>query len=215
MDLYCERTSFGFWSEPLNALTNISFLIAAFAALQLIRRNSGSLTFTSGFLVICIAIIGLGSFLFHTFANRITFYLDVYPIFIYQITFLAFYTKNVARQPLLVVFAIVLAFIGVSTELSNLPYSALNGSLTYASALLFMLGIALYHLKYQKQETHTMLIATMIFLVSLLFRTIDIGVCPAIPFGTHFMWHLLNGIVLYLTSRVYIMNNVRYTNLKH
>ena len=29
VDVYCERTDFSFWSEPINALTNIAFLIAA------------------------------------------------------------------------------------------------------------------------------------------------------------------------------------------
>jgi hypothetical protein len=214
VNFYCERTSFGFWSEPLNALTNLSFLIAAFAIAQLIKRNAGSLTFSSGFLVVCMAMIGVGSFLFHTFANQITFYLDVFPIFIYQLAFLAFYTKNVALQPLPVVFGIVLAFLGISQVLSNLPYDALNGSQTYASAFLLMLVIALYHLKYQKQASFMMLIATAIFFVSLIFRSIDIKVCATIPFGTHFVWHLLNGIVLYLTARVYILNNVSYLNFK-
>lgn len=30
LDLYCERCSPDFWAEPVNALTNISFLVAAF-----------------------------------------------------------------------------------------------------------------------------------------------------------------------------------------
>lgn len=212
IDLYCERTEFGFWNEPINALTNVSFLIAAFAAVQLIRRNPGSLTFSSGFLVVCTAMIGVGSFLFHTFANRITFFLDVYPILIYQVAFLAFYTKSVARQSILVVSVVVLAFFGISNVISRLPDNTLNGSLSYASAFLFMLAIALYHLKYIKQEPFTILIAVAIFFVSLILRSIDMQVCTFIPFGIHFLWHLLNGIVLYLTSRVYILSHAGNIN---
>jgi hypothetical protein len=29
LDLYCERTDLSFWAEPVNALSNAAFLIAA------------------------------------------------------------------------------------------------------------------------------------------------------------------------------------------
>jgi len=32
MDAYCERLGPGLFAEPLNALTNVSFLLAAWAA---------------------------------------------------------------------------------------------------------------------------------------------------------------------------------------
>ena len=35
VDLYCERTDPGYWSEPLNALSNASFILAAGAAFLL------------------------------------------------------------------------------------------------------------------------------------------------------------------------------------
>jgi hypothetical protein len=38
--------------------------------------------------------------------------------------------------------------------------------------------------------------AAGIFAVSLAFRTLDGPLCAAIPVGTHFIWHLLNAIVL-------------------
>jgi hypothetical protein len=30
--------------------------------------------------------------------------------------------------------------------------------------------------------------------------------CPEMPVGLHFLWHMLNGLVLYLTARAYILN---------
>ncbi len=38
IDGYCERTDFTYWSEPLNAVTNVAFIIAA---LLLWRRSAG------------------------------------------------------------------------------------------------------------------------------------------------------------------------------
>jgi hypothetical protein len=32
VDLYCERTDPSFWAEPINALSNLSFLLAAWLA---------------------------------------------------------------------------------------------------------------------------------------------------------------------------------------
>src|SRR5262249_40146827 len=33
--------------------------------------------------------------------------------------------------------------------------------------------------------------------LSLIFRTVDLWVCPMFPLGTHFLWHALNAYVLY------------------
>jgi hypothetical protein len=41
-----------------------------------------------------------------------------------------------------------------------------------------------------------------IFSLSLVLRTVDAAICPAFPLGTHFIWHLLNGLVLYLGMRL-------------
>jgi hypothetical protein len=38
MDAYCERVGMGLLAEPLNAVSNISFLLAAWAAWVLARR---------------------------------------------------------------------------------------------------------------------------------------------------------------------------------
>ena len=35
-----------------------------------------------------------------------------------------------------------------------------------------------------------------LLLLSLTLRTIDKAVCPGLPIGTHFLWHVLNGILL-------------------
>ena len=44
IDMYCERTDPGLWSEPLNALTNLAFLLAAlFAYLSLRTDERGGL----------------------------------------------------------------------------------------------------------------------------------------------------------------------------
>ena len=64
MDAYCERTGPGLLAEPLNAVTNASYLIAAWAAWYLARR-SGRLSAGVQVLLWLSVAIGVGSGLWH------------------------------------------------------------------------------------------------------------------------------------------------------
>ena len=59
-----------------------------------------------------------------------------------------------------------------------------------------------------------LLAATGIFTISLFFRTIDRVICPSFPAGTHFVWHLLNGAVLYLSIRAVLLNRTNSFEVK-
>ena len=49
-------------------------------------------------------------------------------------------------------------------------------------------------------------LASTILFMSLIFRTADQILCSLVPIGTHFIWHLLNGLVLAL----YLEAAIRY-----
>ncbi len=87
---YCERRDHGFWSEPVNALTNIAFLLAAAAAFALWRRRRET-DHAALALIVVTALVGVGSFIFHTVATRGAMLFDVVPIavFIYGYFLLA------------------------------------------------------------------------------------------------------------------------------
>ena len=82
IDLYCERTSASFWAEPANAWSNLAFPAAALWATAAARRKGGA-TRAYWALVVLAALIGVGSFLFHTFANVWSEYADTIPIWIF------------------------------------------------------------------------------------------------------------------------------------
>jgi hypothetical protein len=42
--------------------------------------------------------------------------------------------------------------------------------------------------------------------VSLVFRTVDQAVCGVVPVGTHFLWHVLNAVMLGWMIRVLVRN---------
>ena len=75
VDGYCERLGPEYWAEPVNAVTNAAFLIAAAVMWPRVRGMV-----TGQALVLILAAIGVGSYLFHTHANRLTGLMDVMPI---------------------------------------------------------------------------------------------------------------------------------------
>jgi hypothetical protein len=77
INAYCERTGPDYWSEPVNALTNAAFVIAAAVMALRLRGQRIGLAWA---MVGVLAVIGLGSYLFHTHANRLTALMDVLPI---------------------------------------------------------------------------------------------------------------------------------------
>src|SRR4051794_14524228 len=81
---YCERCGPGLLAEPINASTNLSFLIAAWAAWFLARRANALHAGTWGLIALSVA-IGIGSALYHTFATGWARVLDVVPILHFQL----------------------------------------------------------------------------------------------------------------------------------
>jgi hypothetical protein len=199
IDLYCERLAPGFWAEPVNALTNFSFLVAAFSAWRLAAARRVLSTETWA-LILLIAAIGIGSLLFHTFATGWAMTADVIPILLFQVVFVWVYGGRVIGWGIpgrLLSVALLLAGVAVGARYPE-PF---NGSLGYAPTLLVLFGLGTHHLLNAPKERSLLLLATGVLALSLTFRSIDLAVCDDWPLGTHFFWHLLNGLVLYLAFR--------------
>lgn len=199
IDNYCERLGPGLWAEPLNALTNLSFLIAAFVAWRLLQR-SAAVDGSHKILVLLIATIGVGSGLFHTYATVWAKWLDVIPIFLFQLTFLWLYCRQVIRWSALNSALAVALFLVASIVALQFPLP-LNGSVMYLPAISVLLLLGGFHYLSNQNGRSSLLLGAAVFCLSLGFRTADAAVCESIAIGTHFMWHLLNGVVLYLLVR--------------
>ena len=207
LDLYCERRGPGFWAEPLNAASNLSFLLAAFFAWRSARRRD-RLSIEIRILIGLAATVGIGSFLFHTFATVWAMYSDVVPILLFQLFFTWVYSRTQMRLGLVVPLALMGVLVAAS--LIGLEYKhVLNGSVAYVPAWLLLTGFGIHHLQHARQLSWTLLTAALTLLLALFFRTIDLAVCDTVPFGTHFLWHLLNGLVLYLAIQSLILNPPR------
>ncbi|HEX4871840.1 MAG TPA: hypothetical protein VFV27_05945 [Nevskiaceae bacterium] len=196
IDLYCERLDPGFWAEPLNALSNAGFLLAAGLAAR--QRQSGG----SMLLVAVLALIGLGSFLFHTLATRWALWADVLPILVFQLLFLALYLRGVRAVSTRHTGLALAGFLAAGVLIEWLPLPPMNGSEGYLPPLLVLLGLAPGHWRRGGAERAGLWLAAGLFAVSLTLRSLDQALCPLWPWGTHWAWHLLNALVLYRCIRV-------------
>jgi hypothetical protein len=54
-----------------------------------------------------------------------------------------------------------------------------------------------------------MVAAACVFVVAFFLRSLDMPACAAFPLGTHFLWHILNGFLLFLLLRLVILHAPR------
>ena len=202
IDLYCERTGPGLWAEPVNALTNLAYFAAAWAVLLSARAPSRpGARLLAGLLVA----IGTGSTLFRTLATPWARILDELPILLFQLSFLWLYGRWIVKMAGMPTAGLLGGFLMAAYAGRQFP-DLLNGSLIYAPAFLLALGIEVYHYRTQSYGRFTVPAAVGVFVAAVLFRTMDNAVCQTIPFGTHFLWHLLTAAALSLFARGLLVN---------
>lgn len=201
IDLYCERIGPGLWAEPWNAVTNLAFIAAGVLLLVALRRAEPAVRRDAAVaaLVALVFVIGLGSGLFHSFARFWSMLADVVPIALFILLYMYLALRRLLALPLwgcLLGVAVVLVLTVV------MPVGFGFGISTYGVALAAMLGVGgALHLGRRHPAGPRILIAAGLFAVSLAFRTADLPLCAVLPLGTHFVWHILNAVVLYSLVR--------------
>ncbi len=219
---YCERGGDpSFWAEPVNAWTNLAFIAAGAASLWCARRRPpGGHGLGLNFLIATVFVIGAGSFLFHTLATPRAVLADVVPIGVFMLVYLAYALRQFLCWNVAFTLAGVAAFFGVQQIaealhcapggigfIAGMPPgqsgACLNGSLGYLPALAVMAAVGAV-LAFRRHPAGLWLAAAAgVFAVSLTFRTYDRAWCSLVTIegratGTHFLWHLMNALTLFL-----------------
>ncbi|NYS23724.1 hypothetical protein HUK65_01875 [Rhodobacteraceae bacterium 2376] len=197
---YCERSDFAFWAEPVNAVTNAAFLIAA--AIMWPRARGVPMAQA---LVGVLAVIGVGSFLWHTHATRWAGLADVLPILVFILIYLFAATRDFLRLGLVGgagALALFVPYVAAVAWALGLVVPGLGANAVYGAVALL---IVIYGLILRGTATgRGLLIGAGVLFVSLGFRMADAAVCDAFPIGTHFMWHILNAVMLAWMIEVYL-----------
>lgn len=210
VDHYCERNSAALDAEPVNAITNAAFLIAAWGVWRLQRGHpdlAGPLVRSLPWLI---ALVGIGSFVFHTIATRWAEWSDVLPILLFMLVYVWLFLTHFFDWPAAAKMVAVTALVGSTLAIEAIvPGSILWGGALYIPTLLTLLLFGSVLLGAHLTAGLSFFAATLVFLLSFTARTLDMPLCPAISIGTHFLWHLLNATVLYLLAHTLIVHAPR------
>lgn len=202
IDNYCERLDPSFWSEPINAVTNFAFIVAAL--LVLYAWQSSSRRASVLLLGLLIGIIGIGSFLFHTFATGWAAAADSLPILVFILVYLFLAVRSYLALPLWGAIGVVVAFVPVSVLLVPLLVPIVGSSAGYLPALAAIFIVGFLARNRHADVSVSLLVTGIVFTLSIGFRMADEPLCEIAPLGTHFMWHILNSIVLYRLAMLYL-----------
>lgn len=204
VDAYCERLDPGFWAEPLNAITNVAFAFAAYLVWRLLRGLAHRQPVARSLRALpwALALVSVCSFLFHTLATVWAGLADQLSILLYGCIFLYAFLRHAAGLLWSIALAGALLFTGASYFTpAALPSGLLNQSGAYFPYLAGLTAITVFLYRAHRPGWRWFLAGTALFAVSLGLRTVDLLVCSAFPLGTHFLWHLLNAVVLFLLTR--------------
>jgi hypothetical protein len=193
VDGYCERLGPGFWAEPLNAVTNAAFLIAAL----LFWRRTAGVPVARGLAVI-LCVIGVGSFLFHTFATRWAGLADIVPIAVFILTYVWAANRHFLGWPwwgaALGAAAFVPYAMVVTPVFAALPFFGIS---SFYWSVPLLIGVYALLLRHRLPQVAAGLgQGAAILCASLVARSLDEPLCSALPLGTHFLWHVLNALML-------------------
>lgn len=208
VDHYCERTSAAFDAEPVNAVTNFAFPIGA--AILWLRYGKRPMIAGRGLivtLILAMAIVGFGSLLFHVVGTRWAEWGDVIPILVFILLYLWFVLTYLLDLSAIFRIAILAMFFAATFYLeAEVPGDVLWGGALFAPTILVFITIGVVLKRRGHPAGSAMLAAMAVFFCAYFFRSLDHAICDAFPFGTHFMWHLLNAVLLFLLIRLAVVH---------
>ncbi|MBZ9874844.1 ceramidase [Mesorhizobium sp. BR1-1-9] len=198
VDLYCERTGPELWAEPANALTNLAFIAAGLWGVREVRRcRTGIFAEVLAWWVVA---IGVGSTIFHIFATKGTVWADVVPIAGFTLAYTLFNLRRFLRLEWGKAIAVFVSFYVVAGLITfavpDWLRQASNGTTGYLPPFLALAFFGLWVAASGNRAGWYNLAGSAIFVLSVICRMVDPLVCTSFPLGTHFLWHLLNGLML-------------------
>jgi len=222
--LYCERgTNEALLAEPINAISNVAFLLAALIGLQLVLWRPPEERSPDHFLLpVLVLFIGLGSLAFHLYADQVTALADVVPISLFMLVYLGFALNRFLGVPPAWTVLVVIGFAAIVAITMQVQCSAgaigllgpdvpgakpcLNGSLFYLPALVALIVVGLVLSERGHRAAPYLLWAAAILAVSITLRSLDLALCDQVVIegrkvGTHFAWHVLNALALFRLLR--------------
>jgi hypothetical protein len=194
-------------AEPVNTITNAFIIIAAIFALRDIRRAKIGMPIDLAILLFLLFATGIGSFFWHGFRTRVALAFDALPGLAFLFVFAGLWMR--ALWGGLVGLLGAIALIGASIlslylgrlYLGGVPGMPLAIFLVPAYATVALVGIILATTtthRFGRGPARLGAVALAAAIMAAACRSIDLLMCSIIPFGTHFIWHILLSLAAYL-----------------
>ena len=200
IDAYCERTDFTFWAEPLNAVTNLGYLLVALIYWQ--RMQGSAMGRVLSFIL---ALIAIGSFLFHTTATAWAGAADSAPIGVFILVYLFALNRDVLGWPLWAALLGTVLYLPyaalVVPILDSVPFLTISDF--YWTVPLALIAYALGLRRRAPGVARGLAAGAALLAVSISVRSLDLALCETLPVGTHFLWHLLNAVMFVVVLETY------------
>ena len=194
----------------------LALRVSGWAAWRLYARHavgsgSGLLRLSIGL----IGVIGAGSLTFHTIATHWAAWLNIVPILAIMLVYLWLLLTRFIGWSATASAIALLAFFALTFTIERVvPVTFLAGGAMYLPAVAVLLGFALiFHLRLRPTADRAFGLATLVFLASYTARTLDAPLCDNWLLGTHFLWHLLNALLLYQLVRFAVLHDPHARNL--
>jgi hypothetical protein len=164
-------------------------------------------------LIFLAATVGIGSAIWHVFATPWASLMDLIPILLFQLCFLWLYLRRCIGTKAMTATGLVLGYLVISLLMLKVP-RYLNGSILYAPTMIVLLGLAAYHYTSRQPDRRLLGLVAILFTAAITFRSLDFVACAWVPIGTHFLWHIFNGVVFYCAMRAIILKQAPRNNLQ-
>lgn len=198
---YCESVSLPLIEQPFNAFSSFGFILGALLLYRYAKKHDLLGIPQLRKLILIGGVIGIGSFIWHTHLSILTFAFDVIPIFsfliLYQWIWYREFTSFTTRQRVIAIGILLLAMGGASLVYESIFLQKSNAFIPLTVWLLVTMV--------QQRRLHTEMAcmhgaAATVLWFAILMRMIDVPVCPHLHDGTHYLWHLLCALALYIVT---------------
>jgi hypothetical protein len=213
--VYAETNLHYLIAEPWNAISSLAFIIPViYWGIRLKGRYK-----EYPFLTLCLPLLfagGIGSTLFHAFRySKYLLWMDVLPIAILTLLVGIYFWYKILPKTWMVA-VVVIVSITIRALLFKRWLFTLDGHMAVNVAyfingfMIFLPGLVLL-IKSKFLGGWHLVIACLVFIVSLTFRQIDNIQPPLLPMGTHWLWHVTGAVGSWLLGNyLYIINDLTF-----